>query len=541
MVLPPVVRELALAVFCGSVLAPAVPTRMALAAEPPRIVQKDGRFALEVDGRPYLVLGGQVHNSSAWPSELPQIWQSLATLHANTVAAPVYWEQVEAERGHFDFANVDQIVKGAREHNLHVILLWFGTWKNGNMHYVPAWVKGDALQFPRLIRPDGEPIDVLSPLSPHTLEADKTAFVALMRHLKELDAEQHTILMVQVENESGNIGSVRDNSPEANRLFAGPVPADLIAAVHRKPGPWKDVFGSEADETFQAYYQAHYINAIAAAGKAAFSIPLYLNVWVSYPVAELPQRQIDTPGVGYPSGGAVQKLVSLWRALAPSIDVIAPDLYSSDSHFYQSVLHTYARPDNPLMVAETGRSDDYGKYIFYALSDGAVGFMPFGVDQSGWNNLGDGPWKAHADAFALLGPLDRQIAQSAFEGELKTAVEEPGTANQEVDFGDWQASVAFGFPQIDGHDAPGTSDHHGAALIARLGPNEFLLTGIDVSIVFHIPGKLPWMRSDIVSAEEGSYVDGVWKATKLLNGDETDRSLQFRHTPVYVRLKMERF
>ena len=279
----------------------------ALSVEAPRLVQKDGRYTLLVEGRPYLILGGQIHNSSGWPSELPQVWQSMAALHANTVEAPVYWEQLEPQQGHFDFTNVDQIVEGARAHNLHVVLLWFGTWKNGNMHYVPAWVKEDAKRFPHVIRPDGEPIDVLSPMSRNTLEADKAAFVALTRHLKQIDTEQHTVLLIQVENESGNVGSVRDNSAEANKEFAGPVPTELLAATHKQPGSWSQVFGSEADETFQAYHQAKYINEIAAAGKAEFTIPFYINVWVDYPAAELPQRQLSTPGIGYPSGGAVQK------------------------------------------------------------------------------------------------------------------------------------------------------------------------------------------------------------------------------------------
>ena len=166
----------------------------AFAADAPKLVQKDGRYALLVDGRPYLILGGQIHNSSAWPSELPQVWESMAALHANTVEAPVYWEQLEAQQGHFDFTNVDPIVEGARAHNLHVVLLWFGTWKNGNMHYVPDWVKTDPKRFPHTIRPDGEPIDVLSPMSRNTLEADKSAFVALMRHLKQIDDDEHTVL-----------------------------------------------------------------------------------------------------------------------------------------------------------------------------------------------------------------------------------------------------------------------------------------------------------------------------------------------------------
>jgi beta-galactosidase GanA len=146
--------------------------RLALSVEAPRVVQKDGRYALMVEGRPYLVLGGQIHNSSSWPSELPQVWESMAALHANTVEAPVYWEQFEAEQGKFDYANVDQVVEGARTHDLHVVLLWFGTWKNGNMHYAPDWVKTDTARYPRTIRPDGEPIDVLSPMSRNTLEAE---------------------------------------------------------------------------------------------------------------------------------------------------------------------------------------------------------------------------------------------------------------------------------------------------------------------------------------------------------------------------------
>jgi len=176
------------------------------AAEVPKLVQKDGRYALMVGGHPYLILGGQIHNSSAWPIELPQVWESMAALHANTVEAPVYWEQFEPEQGRFDFSNVDQLVEGARPHNLHVVLLWFGTWKNGNMHSVPVWVKTDTKRFPRVIRPDGGPIDVLSPLSRNTLEADKSAFVTLMRQLRQIDSEQHTVLLIQVENESGNIG-----------------------------------------------------------------------------------------------------------------------------------------------------------------------------------------------------------------------------------------------------------------------------------------------------------------------------------------------
>ncbi len=511
------------------------------AEEAPRLVQKDGRYALLVDGKPYLALGGQIHNSSGWPSELPQVWESMAALHANTVEAPVYWEQMEAQPGKFDFTNVDAIVEGARTHNLRVVLLWFGTWKNGNMHYVPSWVKNDTKRFPRVVRPDGEPIDVLSPLSRNTLEADKSAFVALTHHLKEIDGDKHTVIAIQVENESGNVGSVRDFSPEANREFAGQVPADLLTASGKQPGSWAQIFGSDADEIFQMYYQARYINEIAAAGKHELGIVYYINVWLDYPPAQTPQRRLDQPGIGYPSGGPVRKLVGLWRKLAPSLDMIGPDLYSDDPDFAHDVIKTYHRVDNPLWIPEVARSDSFSRYFFYSLGEGALGFAPFGIDNAGWNILGDEGWSAHARNFALIAPIASQLAQLQFAGQLKTAVEEPGKTSQEVDFGDWQATVAFGFPQNDGRPAPGTKDAHGAAVIARLGPDEFLVTGIDASVIFHLPGKLAWMHSQFLTAEQGVYENGAWKPIKLWNGDETDRGLWFYQKPVYVRATMQKF
>lgn len=515
---------------------------VAAGAEAPRFVEKDGRWALLVDGQPYLMLGGQVHNSSAWPSELPAVWKSLAELHANTVEAPIYWEQMEPQSGKFNWDNVDAIVNGAREHNLHVVLLWFGTWKNGNMHYVPQWIKTETKRYPRVMRADGEPIDVLSANSRSNLEADKTAFSALMRHLKSLDGNEHTVLLVQVENESGNIGSPRDFSPESNKEFAGQVPADMLSATHNQPGTWSAVFRGDADELFQLYHQARYVNEIAAAGKAEFDIPVYINVWLSYPPAELPERRIAIPGIQYPSGGAVQRWVGLWRALAPSISAIAPDIYGDDAGFVHEVLTAYHRPDNPLLVPEIAKTDQFAKYDFFALGEGAVGIAPFGVDPRGWNILGDSAATGHARNFALLAPMVREIAKLNYEGKLKTSIEQSGQAQQELDFGDWEATISYGYPQPDGRRPPGNSDAHGVALLAQLGPDEFLVTGIDASVSFHLPGRLPGMRMQILSAEEGSYQNGVWKPVRLWNGDETDRGLQFHaEDPVVIRIRLGKF
>src|ERR1051325_906481 len=410
------IRKSSLAIFFMTLTA-----AVAFGTEAPRFVEKEGHWALLVDGQPYLMLGGQVHNSSAWPSELPAVWKSLAELHANTVEAPIYWEQMEPQPGKFNWNNVDAILNGAREHNLHVVLLWFGTWKNGNMHYVPQWIKTDTKRYLRVMRADGELIDVLSANSRSNLDADKSAFSALMRHLKTLDGNEHTVLLVQVENESGIIGSPRDFSPESNKEFAGQVPADMLSASHKQPGTWSEVFRGDADELFQLYHQARYVNEIAAAGKAEFDIPVYINVWLSYPPAELPERRIPIPGIQYPSGGAVQRWVDLWRTLAPSLNAIAPDIYGDDAGFVRDVLASYHRSDNPLLVPEIAKTDRFAKYDFSALGEGAVGIAPFGVDPRGWNILGDSAATGHARNFALLAPMVREIGKLNYEGKLKTS------------------------------------------------------------------------------------------------------------------------
>jgi beta-galactosidase GanA len=503
----------------------------ASAAEMPRLIKKDGRFALLVNGRPYLILGAQINNSSAWPASLSEVWPAIEAMHANTVEAPVYWEQMEPQPGNFDFSVVDELLKQAREHRVHLVLLWFGTWKNGKMHYVPEWIKTDTLHYPRMINARREPIDVLSPNAPANLEADKKAFVALMRHLHEIDGDQHTVLLVQVENESGSLGTVRDFSTLAEKQLQGQVPSDLVKALHKPAGTWKQVFGADADETFAAYSVSHYISEIARAGKAEFPLPMYVNVWLKFAPNNL-------PGLNYPSGGPTYNMLDVWKAAAPAIDMIGPDIYSDDSDFYRTTLHAYHRPDNPTWVPETGGDDVYAHYLFYALGEGAIGFSPFGIDYTGWTITDAKPPALHAENYALIGPMNREIARLNFEGKLKTAVEEEGAPQTSLDFGKWQATVSFGYPQFDGGPKPpGTKDHHGRALVAQLSPDEFLVTGIDARVEFHLPSTSNG-HMQILRVEEGHYEDNNWKVLRLWNGDQTDFGLNFTHQGKVVHARL---
>lgn len=500
------------------------------AGEAPRLVNRDGRHALMIDGAPYTVMAAQLHNSSAWPAVLPSVWPSVEALHANTLEAPVYWEQFEPTPGHFDVTNVDALIDQSRQHGVHLILLWFGSWKNGQQHYVPTWIKNDPEHYPRALDEHGEPVDDLSPYAAANLQADRTAFAALMRHLKQKDGSLHTVIMVQVENEPGMIGSIRDHTDAANKQFAGDVPAAVAETLHKPAGTWSQLFGADADEMFNAYGTARYIDQVAAAGKAEYALPMYVNTWLRYKGKHL-------PGYDYPSGGATWNVLDLWKAGAPHIDLIGTDLYSTDYHTFTQVVGQYARKDNPAWISETGYDAGNAPYFFYVLGKGGIGMSIFGVDNDPDTPAHRAATAAHARNFALVGSIQRQVALAAFEHRLFDAVEQPGQPVQTLDLGEWQAKVSFGAPHWG--DAPpelkGNPDTDGHVLIIRQSATRFLLTGFAARVAFE-RHRDDHRHGQLLRVEQGHFVHGQWQMQRLLNGDETDYGLNFGTDPIVLQV-----
>jgi beta-galactosidase GanA len=532
-----------LSFFAYAFLLVLFPAPLALAAPPdapssqlPRIVQRDGRFALLVDGAPYLMLGAQVNNSSAWPETLSTVWPAIEYLHANTVEVPIYWEQFETAPGQYDDSVLNTLLGQAREHNVHLVLLWFGTWKNGSGHYTPAWIKLDNAKYPHVVNAKGQNVDSLSPHSKATLDADRTTFSVLMRRLKALDP-QHTVLMVQVENEAGTYGSVRDYSPAAQKLFAATVPDVLLKAMHKPAGNWQQVFGADADEFFHAWSVAHYIDQVAAAGKAEYPLPFSVNVALRDPFHP------GAPG-SYASGGPTDNVLAIWKAAAPSIDVIGPDIYMSEYAKYVKVLDLYARSDNAMFVPETGNNVSYARFFFAALGHGAIGFSPFGMDYSGYVNYPLGAPKieeSQLEPFAmnyrLIGPMVREIAKLNFEGNLKAVSEDPAIHTQLLDFGEWKARVSYGLPQFgSGNEPPGNAKSDGSALVAKLSQDEFLVTGFHSRVDFEVADSSAGKQRQFIRVEEGFYQDGVWHFRRVWNGDQTDYGLNFTSVPQVLRV-----
>jgi hypothetical protein len=491
--------------------------------EIPRIVEKDGRHALLVDGKPFLILGGQAHNSSGWPGMLPKVWSAVKTMNANTLEVPIYWEQVEAQQGKFDFSLIDTLLKQGREHNKHLVLLWFGTWKNGSSHYMPEWMKREPSKYPNITGRNGQSVDSPSPHIHAAMEADAKAFAAVMGHLKGADP-QHTVLMVQVENEPGAWGSVRDYSPEAQKLFQGPVPAELLKSevlkALNKPvvsgGSWEEVFGDDADEYFQAWSVARYVGFVAAAGKAVYQLPLYVNAALRDPLS-------NPSASTYESGGPTDNVIPIWKAAAPVIDLVAPDIYLPESERALKVIELYDRTDNTLFVPEIGSNEEFVRYFYAVLAHGGIGFSPFGIDDIGQGTKKseiEEPLASIAMEYSMADPMMRELAKWAFEGKIKAVVEREDHAAQVIDLGSWLATITFGLSsrgseQINSHPV-------GKAMIVQLGENEFVLIGSLCHFTFKPVGANLGKAWQYLKVEEGHYEKGVFKLLRIRNGDETD-------------------
>ncbi len=523
----------------------------ALAAEAPRLVERDGRHALLVDGKPFLILGAQAHNSSNYPAALKPVWDAARDVKANTVLMPVAWEQVEPEEGRFDFSFVDTLVKEARQQKQRLVILWFATWKNTSAQYTPAWVKLAPKRFPAMLDKDGKPSYCLSPFGTETLKADKRAFVAFMAHLKKIDAEQRTVLMVQVENEVGTYGLVRDFAPAAQAAFEQPVPAAVLA--RKKPvaaasGNWREVYGDYADEYFHAWAIARYIGDIAKAGRAVYDLPMYVNNALRNPLEQPPKPW----NKDFASGGPTHDVIDIYKAAAPALDIVAPDIYNAESEQVNANLRLFQRADNALWVPEIGNAAIYARYLYAALGKGALGIAPFGIDYFDYSNFPLGSTatdrtmvEPFGRVFKMFAPIQRQWAQWAFDGRTRGASEGDDRKPQTLEFPGWVAKLSYrewqfgetSWKMTDKLPA-GTEQPGGGVAIAQIAEDEFLVIGQRTRVrVEAAPGSSGFM----LRTEQGRFDDkGRWQMERVWNGDQVDYGLNLPAEPVMLKVKMGR-
>lgn len=493
----------------------------------PHLEKRGAATQLIIDGHPFLMLSGELHNSSSSSLEyMKPIWPQLAAMGINTVVTPLSWELVEPSEGKFDFTLVDGLLEQARNEHQRIVFLWLATWKNGMSSYAPVWVKRDTGRFPRVME-NGSPVEILTPLSTATMEADGRAFAALMRHIKDADSRDHTVVMMQVENEVGVLGDSRDHSDAANKAFAGPVPPELTRylVTHRDAlypdlqatweangaktaGTWAEVFGDtiRADEIFMAWNYGRFVQSVSAKGKAAYDIPMYVNTWLAGDDA--------APGE-YPSGGPEPRVVDVWKAAGSALDFYAPDLYAEN---FVDWCKRYHRDGNPLYMPETRGGAAGAANVFYALGEEAgLGFSPFGIDDE---MDPKGPLALSYELIAKIAPLIL-VHQSA--NDVQGFVLDKN--RPAVDFTMQGYTVHVTLDGIFGGHA-----ESGFGLIWRDGPDEFAGAGKGFKVTF-TPRAASDPHVGIGAVDEGDFVDGKWVPGRRLNGDENDQGKAWRFDP----------
>jgi len=561
---------LALFVCCASV---ALKATAQTESGVPHLKKQGDATQLIVDGKPFLAVAGELTNNAA--TSLPMmepIWPKLVEGHLNTAIVSVSWAQFEPEEGHFNYTQIDGVIAKARENHMHLVIIWFGSWKNGTSSFAPYWVKKDYTRFPRIQIDDGKtvsisgPVELLSTFSDALRDADAAGFAALMRHIKEVDGTRHTVVMMQVENEVGVLRDSRDRSPAANRAYAGQVPAELMSYLqahkdhlmpemqavwaangYKSSGTWEEVFGPgkpadveipvqttsppmsayehenswkelhwPSDEFFMAWNYARFVEKVAEAGKAAYDIPMYVNGWLQQP-------NHAWPGT-YPSGGPMPQVHDIWRAGAPHIDILAPDLYVP---YFDEVCARFTQNGNPLFIPET--STDAANLIVAVGKFNTIGFSPFGVD-------GGRPIPSDlAAAYEMLDNMAPLILAHQGTGTETAVRMEQGEAPVQIKLGNYTLTFRYTgritrlAPQTQGgvvgnepRDPQGTQPPpplEAAALVISTGPDEYYFAGGGMRVDFtpNTPGPA---NVGLGVVQTGKFVDGKWELTRWIEGDD---------------------
>jgi len=538
-----------------------------------------------VNDKPFLMLGGELHNSSMGGfAYMRPIWKRMANANLNTVIASASWELVEPIEGKYDFALVDSMIIGARKENLKLIVIWFASWKNGESTYTPAWVKKDTKRFPLVKGENGKTLNVLSTLSTEARDADARAFAALMKHIREIDSKDQTVIGMQVENEIGTLRTKRDFSDIANKAFNGPVPTELMnyleknkSTIHagvldawskqayKKNGNWEEVFGKGVrleswkdmsfltEELFMAWNYASYVGKVAAAGKAEYNIPMYVNAWLKQP-----GNSGHAPG-NYPSGGPTPQMIDVWRAGAPAIDFIAPDIYIVDEWKY--ICDTYTMSGNPLFIPETRGGAAGASRAFYTFGKyNTICYAPFGIDgNEGSEAATEADLLQIKDAYETLGELIPTIIQNQGTGNMSGLLVSEDNRVDSVTIGDFTVigtmGRMFGGAEFAGFDflgtapAPGvpasgvpvptpasrrlTPAQVGGAIVISTAPGTYYISGKNMSIRIAAKFSKPTRNASFLLLEEGTFDGTTWIPQRRLNGDEFRLSLNANKSTIY--------
>lgn len=446
---------------------------------------------LVVHGMPFLILGGELGNSSAaCPQDIERIFPKLKRMGLNTVLVPAYWELIEPIEGQFDFTLTDKVLQQARLNDLKIIFLWFGAWKNSMSCYAPLWFKENHKKYPRAYTQSGKPLEIASAFYEAVYKADQRAFSQWMQHIAMVDKKEGTVIMIQIENEIGMLEDARDYSHEANKAFNAPIPAEFMTylqknkkALHpqmldkwesqgcKKQGNWQEVFGADiyTDEIFMAWHYAKYVEGLAQTARSIYNIPLYVNAAMNSRGRKLGE---------YPSAGPLAHLIDVWHCGAPSIDILAPDLY--DNGFTDWVAQ-YKLHNNPLFIPEIRLTDDNSIRAFYIFGEhDAIGISPFSIEDGS-----DSPKSPLVQSYTQLKELMPLLTKYQGKGLMKGLLFDNENKERIIIDDDLTVTARHFFTlPWDPRATNGSIWPEGGGILLKLSKNEYVVAGSGIVLEF---------------------------------------------------------
>ncbi|MCP9764255.1 GH35 family beta-galactosidase [Lacihabitans soyangensis] len=492
----------------------------------PRLLKKGTTSQLIVNDKPFIILGGELGNSTATTTEnMKSVWPKLKTMNLNTVLVPVYWELIEPVEGKFDFKLYQDLILEARQNEMKLVFLWFGSWKNSMSSHAPAWVKLYQDKYPRVKDNSGRSQEILSSFSENVLQADKKAFEKLMQFIKDFDTKDRTVIMIQVENEIGMLPSARDHQTLANEAFDKPVPAELMTYLqenkdnlvpefretwkkngYKTTGTWEEVFGKglHTDEIFMAYYYADFTAKITEAGKKIYPLPMFVNAALNKAGRE--------PG-NYPSAGPLPHLMDVWKSAGKAIDFLSPDFYNPD---FKHWCDLYTRQGDVLFVPEHVFDQTVAAKALYTIGHyEGMGFSPFSIEST--QKPEDEPL---GKMFGLIKELSPLITSNQGTGKIKGIMLSKSDAETIVRLGKYEFTCKHDYTLSWTPGARTETWPLGSAIIIQTAENEFYIAGSGVVITTKsIENKD--LNIGLLKVDEGNFINNKWIVKRHLNGDQT--------------------
>lgn len=517
----------------------------------PRIEKKNEGFCLMVNNHPYIILAGEVHNSACTsPQYMEKVWEKAKIINCNTILAPIYWEFIESDERVYDFSSIENLIMTARKHNLKLVLLWFGSWKNGHSTYVPKWIKTDLKRFPRVENEYGVKTRTLSMFGSDIFPVEKRSFQEMMQFIKNIDGVEHTVIAVQIENEVGVIGSRRDFSPFAMKAYNDVIPKNLeecAASIleHQNvdfscsQNTWANIFKDKSDEMFMCWYYAKHIDGLAKAGKAIYDIPMFTNAW-------LKEHEGEAPGF-YPCGGPNQDVVEIWKTATEDLDAVCPDIYSFK---FEQIAEKYTRADNPLIIPETRRDKWAPANLYSAIGTyHALCYAPFGLESIGENksyitqimhtdandkNVSNKLVEEFlADSYRMFSNMVSIITKYYGTNRMIGFVQNEGNMSKHIKFDKYEITIEYYHPiEDDNMFIPA------AGVIIQEAENNLIFLGYGYRA--YIETTNVGKQLDFLSLEKGAYDScSNWDKFMDLNGDE--QYIRMEEKPTILRATFYEF